>query len=117
MSTPNGVIISELSRKDAMDADEIAGRFAGRLRELRSAKGWTQTQLAQEAGLARAGVANLEQGRREPSWGVVIRLCLALGVSCAEFQKPPADAESPGRGRPAKTTDDRTNRRRPKAKG
>jgi transcriptional regulator with XRE-family HTH domain len=84
-----------------MDFEEVAGWFAGRLRELRSVKGWTQGELAEKAGMAKARIANLEQCRTGPSWETVIRLCAALGVRSDEFQKPPADAESPGRGRPA----------------
>lgn len=98
-----------------MDADDIASRFAGRLRELRIAKGWTQGQLALAVGLTQGGLANLEQGRREPSWGVVVRLCITLGVKCDEFQKPPADAESPSRGRPIKS--EPSARAKPKDKG
>ena len=85
-----------------MECLEVAGWFAGRLRELRSAKKWTQGELAERAGMATAGIANLEQGRTGPSWETVIRLCAALTVKSDEFQKPPADVESPGRGRPVK---------------
>ena len=34
--------------------------------------------------------------------GDIVRLCLALGVKCDEFQKPPAITNLPGRGRPTK---------------
>lgn len=85
-----------------MDADEIAGWFSGRLRELRVLRAWTQAELAEKAGLTQAGIANLEQGRTGPEWSTVIRLCVALGVKCDEFQRPPAAGESRGRGRPMK---------------
>jgi transcriptional regulator with XRE-family HTH domain len=78
-------------------------RFAGRLRELRVAKGWTQGELAERAGLTKAGVANLEQGRREPSWSTVLALAEALVVSCDDFHKPGAGVKAPGRGRPKKS--------------
>src|SRR4051812_14615472 len=41
--------------------------FAEKLRAFRLEKGWSQTELAEKAGLTRDGVAHLEQGRREPS--------------------------------------------------
>src|SRR4051812_11197718 len=85
-----------------MDSDAVAAWFGGRLRELRTAKGWTQPELAEKAGMSKTGVADLEQGRRNPSWETIIRLGTALGVKCDEFQKPPADADGPGRGRPTK---------------
>jgi transcriptional regulator with XRE-family HTH domain len=78
--------------------------FAARLKELRENAGLTQGQLAEKAGLSKGGIANLEQGIREPSWGTVQALAAALGVDCLAFTSPPADAgkvPSP-RGRPAK---------------
>jgi putative transcriptional regulator len=78
--------------------------FAGRLKELRTAKGWTQGELAEKAQLSKAGIADLEQGRRVPSWPTVLALGSALGVKCDEFQKPAADTELPDRGRPTKDT-------------
>jgi transcriptional regulator with XRE-family HTH domain len=78
--------------------------FAGRLRELREAAGWTQQQLADAAGLTREGVAQLETGRRAPVWKSVLMLAKALGVSCDAFAQPPAEREPPGPGRPPKAT-------------
>src|SRR5207247_2130550 len=80
--------------------------FAGRLRELREAKGWTRTQLADAAGMAMDGVAHLELGRRKPTWDTVLALAKALGVDCTAFTQPPAEREPPGRGRPAKPKDE-----------
>ena len=45
--------------------------FAGRLRELRERAGLTQKDLADRAGVSKATVADLEQGRYEPSWPMV----------------------------------------------
>ena len=41
--------------------------FAGRLRELREARGWTQHQLAAAAGVTAAAVKSLERGRNSPT--------------------------------------------------
>ncbi len=55
-----------------------------RLRELRNAKGWTQAQLADAAGVTRATVNRLEN-RRPASidFEVLERLAKALGVNAA----------------------------------
>ena len=45
--------------------------FAGRLKQLRQAQGWSQAEMAEKAGLTRDGIAHLEQGRREPGWATV----------------------------------------------
>ena len=74
--------------------------FAGRLRELREAKGWTQAQLAERAALTREGVAQLETGRRRPAWETVLALCDALAVPCTEFTERPLSSTPQRRGRP-----------------
>jgi transcriptional regulator with XRE-family HTH domain len=76
--------------------------FAGRLRELRTEAGLSQTELAEKAGLTKDGIAQLEQGRRSPSWDTVLALCAALGVECTAFNQPPAAESKQGRGRPRK---------------
>lgn len=65
------------------------GQFAGRLRELREARGLSQAQLAEVAGMHRFGVAKLEQGVREPAWATVIALAAALGCTPNDFLPPP----------------------------
>jgi transcriptional regulator with XRE-family HTH domain len=59
--------------------------FAERLKRLREAAGLTQPELAGRAGMNRFGVAKLEQGVREPSWGTVQALARALGVDVNAF--------------------------------
>jgi transcriptional regulator with XRE-family HTH domain len=76
--------------------------LAGRLRELRGRAGLTQGQLAEKAGVKRDAVARWEAGKREPSWGNVLALCAALGVSCEAFTQEPAGQPGPTRGRPRK---------------
>ena len=82
----------------------MESRFALRLRELRQAAGMTQPELAEKSGLSKAGIADLEQGRREPSWSTVLKLAEALGVTCLAFTEPPSAKKSARRrrGRPRK---------------
>jgi len=80
-----------------------AANFAGRLKELRVAAGLTQDGLAKRAKMSKAGIADLEQGRREPSWATVIALAEALGVTCQAFlEKPTQPTTETKRGRPPK---------------
>jgi transcriptional regulator with XRE-family HTH domain len=78
--------------------------FAGRLKELREQAGLTQPELADKAGLSKAGIADLEQGRREPSWATAVALAGALGVAVTAFLQQPAPRQQTGRGRPPKAT-------------
>jgi transcriptional regulator with XRE-family HTH domain len=64
------------------------GQFALRLKELRAAAGWSQPELAERAGMTKAGICNLEQGRRQASWATVVALADALGVSTEAFREP-----------------------------
>ena len=52
-----------------------------RVRELRLKKGWTQEQLAGDAGVTRVCVVAVEGGKQNLSMDIVIRLANALGVS------------------------------------
>jgi len=76
--------------------------IGARVKELREAKGWTQTQLAGQAGLTLDGLSRIERANRMPSWETVVALAEALGVTCEAFTQPPAGREPSGRGRPAK---------------
>lgn len=76
--------------------------FAGRLKELREAAGLSQPELAERSGLTKDGVAQIEQGRRAPSWETALALAWALGVEVGEFARRPAARPRTGRGRPAK---------------
>lgn len=79
--------------------------FAGRLRELRTAAGISQKELADKAGMTKDGIAHLEQGRRSPSWETVLALASALGVEVGAFTIAPKDAPPSERGRPRKASD------------
>jgi len=99
-----------------MESANVAEWFGSRLRELRMAKGWTQAELATEAKISKAGIADIEQGRNAPSWPTVLALCAALGCKCDAFQEKPADADSPGRGRPKKEEAKPTSKKKTKGK-
>ena len=61
--------------------------FGRRLRALREAKGWSQTQLGQVAGVRYQYVARLERAESEPGWMMVKKLADALGVTPDAFTK------------------------------
>ena len=51
-----------------------------RLREARLAKGWNQTELAEQVNISQQAVSGYEKDRR-PRFDVVIQLCEALEIS------------------------------------
>jgi transcriptional regulator with XRE-family HTH domain len=64
--------------------DEKMGEIGRRIAAARVARGWTQRQLAEAAGVHRKTVTAYESGVCWPSLAAFVRLCLALEV-------PPAD--------------------------
>ena len=55
--------------------------FAKRLRELRKEKGISQVELGEMLGYGYSAISGYENGRNEPSFTDLIRICEALDVS------------------------------------
>jgi putative molybdopterin biosynthesis protein len=58
----------------------MASTFTTRLRDLRLARGWSQTRLGELAGITRQSVHAIESGRSIPSTEVALRLAEGLDV-------------------------------------
>ena len=78
---------------------DAADHFAGRLKELRIERGWSQAELAERAGLPQQTISHLENGVQTPKWGNLLKIAGALGVSCQDFLTEPKQTQnlSPGR--------------------
>jgi len=70
-------------------ADELSVRLSDNIRQLRAARGKTQQQMANLAGVPRATWANLESGGANPTLTVLHAVATALGVSLEELLAPP----------------------------
>lgn len=57
------------------------------LKALRKAKGLTRYALAKRAGVSQVYVRKLEEGRSDPTIGMLQRLAKALGVPVTELLK------------------------------
>jgi transcriptional regulator with XRE-family HTH domain len=74
----------------------------------------SQQEVADKAGLSTAGIADLEQGRREPSWATAVALTFARGVEVTAFLQTPAPRAATGRGRPRKAPTEQAEEPAPK---
>jgi transcriptional regulator with XRE-family HTH domain len=55
------------------------------LRKAREAAGMTQEELSSKARVDRSYISQLERGLKSPTLDMLLRLCMALGVSAAEI--------------------------------
>jgi XRE family transcriptional regulator, regulator of sulfur utilization len=71
--------------KRGASGDELAGRLARNIRQLRLARGLSQQQMAKQSGLPRATWANLESGAANPTLVVLHSVAEALHVQLEEL--------------------------------
>lgn len=64
---------------------EICARLARNLRQRREAKGWSQEEFADRAGIHRTYVSDLERGKRNPTITVVERLAKPFGITASDL--------------------------------
>ena len=64
---------------------DIAKRLGKNVRRLREAKGWSQEAFADEAGIHRTYVSDIERGARNPTIAVVQKLAKPLGVKAGSL--------------------------------
>jgi len=64
---------------------EMRATFGRRVRELRTARGWSGERLAQESSLTSSAVSHIERAISEPLLSTVLLLIETLEVSPAEL--------------------------------
>jgi ribosome-binding protein aMBF1 (putative translation factor) len=72
--------MAEPGAADEYEATRLAYELGKAVRELREQHGWSQTRLAQVAGMTQSAVARFEAGGTVPTLPVLERLAHALGV-------------------------------------
>lgn len=72
--------MAEPGATEAYNAARLAFELGAGVRELREARGWSQTQLANAAGMTQSAVARFEAGGTVPTLPVLERLAEALDV-------------------------------------
>jgi transcriptional regulator with XRE-family HTH domain len=65
--------------------DDVRRRLASNLQRLRRAKGLSQEAFADEAGLHRTYISDLERAARNPTIEVIDRLARALSVKLGDL--------------------------------
>jgi len=62
--------------------------FAARIRELVRRRKWSQNQLADFAGLSRAQLSRVLNGKQSPTLGTMLKIAAALDVSARDLLPP-----------------------------
>jgi DNA-binding XRE family transcriptional regulator len=60
-------------------------RFGKRLHELRTSRGYTQMQLAMNAGLDRSFISDIERGVKEPTISTLDMLAIVFSLTLSEM--------------------------------
>src|SRR5215470_2037234 len=77
-------------------ASGVNERIAGRVRELRAARGLSLDALAGKSGVSRSMISVIERGESSPTAVVLEKLATGLGVTMpALFEAPAAAARTP----------------------
>lgn len=71
--------------KKLIDHDPIVARFGHRLRDVRTSRGMTQAQLAEQAEVTLSYITRLENGSSAPGIDLVSRLAAALGTTVGDL--------------------------------
>lgn len=66
-------------------ANDICTRLGRRLRKLRSDHGWSQAYLAEDSGIGRVHISELENGKREAGLRTLEALAGSFGISLSEL--------------------------------
>jgi ribosome-binding protein aMBF1 (putative translation factor) len=83
--------MSEPGAREAYDAARLAFELGATMRRLREAKGWSQTELAVDAGMTQSAVARFEAGGTIPTLSVLLRLARALDADLVVKVAPHPD--------------------------
>jgi transcriptional regulator with XRE-family HTH domain len=83
--------MAEPGAVEAREATRLAYELGRVVRELRQARGWSQTELARAAGMTQSAVARFEAGGTVPTLPVLERLAKALDADVTITVTPRTD--------------------------
>jgi transcriptional regulator with XRE-family HTH domain len=70
---------------DAADARALARLIGERVRELRTARGWSMSSLATRAGIGKATLSEIEAGQRNPTVETLYAIAAELQIGLSEL--------------------------------
>jgi len=74
---------------ETVDTEPVAQHVCGRIRTLRSQKGWTLEQLSTASGVSRSMLSQIERGTANPTLVVAYRIAQAYSLTLADLVETP----------------------------
>lgn len=74
--------------------EAAAGRLGGRVRQMRTARGWSLEDLARASGVSRSMLSQIERNRANPTLVVAFRIAHAFDVAAGDLIDGPRAASS-----------------------
>ncbi|HWB32943.1 MAG TPA: helix-turn-helix transcriptional regulator [Acidobacteriaceae bacterium] len=68
-----------------MSNENVTVRFGRRLRRLRKEKGWTQVQMAEELGIDRSYISDMERGKKNVCLPTMEIIAIAFDISISRL--------------------------------
>lgn len=96
-TTPTTPSVLRLARDSETGEEARPLDLGQRVRELRTARGWTLEQAAGQAGLARSTLSKIENGQMSPTYEALKKLAVGLEISVPQLFTPPRKAQISGR--------------------
>jgi transcriptional regulator with XRE-family HTH domain len=87
-------------KQDVLVSTSIAVRFGSRLRKLRKLREWTQVRTAEELGIDRSYISDMERGKKNVCLPTMEVLAQGFEISLAQLVKG-LDCERPSMARKA----------------
>lgn len=75
-------------------AESLCRHLGGRVRHLRTARGWSLEALANASGVSRSMLSQIERDRANPTVAVTLRIAQALGMTIGELVESPGATSS-----------------------
>ncbi|MEL6959324.1 MAG: XRE family transcriptional regulator [Pseudomonadota bacterium] len=98
MTTTDPKKLIRIAREDSEDEETAQPLDLGqRVRDLRTAQGWTLEQAARQAGLARSTLSKIENGQMSPTYDALKKLAVGLQISVPQLFTPPREGQVNGR--------------------
>jgi transcriptional regulator with XRE-family HTH domain len=78
----------------APPADAISRHLGGRVKQLRSERGWSLEALANASGVSRSMLSQIEREQANPTLAVTLRIARAFGLTLGELIEMPGAASA-----------------------